>query len=222
MSEPNDNDPIMDITLSPDISERVKKKLLTAGIPPMRDDRIYRAYLSGKSIPEIAAKHKLRHCTVTEIIDYVERFYNAKIVKDIQALREKHAQKYEHLYNEAMRAWQRSKRPKKTTRRGSSVGGKEGCSSHEEEIVQESVGDPRFLNSAKDALVRIGDLYGLDAPKKTAITNAAGDGDPKMAMAVFHKRVEDMTPEELQRIVDLGKHLETIEVEGHTKESPNE
>lgn len=214
-----DNGPVNALVMSDDISEARKRQLLLAGIPSIKDEQIYRDWLNGKSIQEIAKKHRFKNCTVQEIIYAVQRWSNAQISDDIQGKRDVQANRYNNIYREAMKSWSKSKKPKVAKRKGSKTGGEGGDSTFEETTTQETAGDVQFLKAAISALQKIDDLYGLDAPKKTALTNAAGNGDPKVLHGVLVKNVEKLTNDELQKIIDVGETVNSII---KSKEHPEE
>lgn len=210
MSRSQEDDPVNALAMSEDIQPMIKKRMLNSGIPSQKDEKIYRQFLSGLSVQEIARRHNYKQCHVQEVINYVQRWSNSQIVADIQGKRGVQADRYNNVYREAMRSWEKSKKPKVTRRKGSSTGGEHGGSEYEDTTTQEMVGDVQFLKTAIQALTRIDDLYGLDAPKKTALTNAAGNGDPKVLHGVLVKNAGKLSDEELQQIIEVGEKVDKI------------
>lgn len=203
-------DPVSGLVMADDISPILKQRLLTSGIPSQKDEKIYRAYLSGKSIDEIARRHNYKQTHVRDIIHFVQRWSNAQVSEDIQKLRKQQAEYYNHIRRESLLAWERSKRPKVTKRKGTSAGGQNGDTSYEDTTTQETVGDVQFLRAALQALAKVDDLFGLDAPKKTALTNAAGNGDPKVLHGHLIKNVGKMSDEDLQKVIEIGEQVDKL------------
>ena len=65
--------------------------------------------------------------------------------------------KLEHIYNQAMQSWTRSKQEAKSVK---TVQGKDGEKT--ESTIRDQCGDPRFLDQARGALGDIRKIWGLD------------------------------------------------------------
>ena len=76
----------------------------------------------------------------------------------------------EHLFAEAMRAWEQSKTDTTRRRQRKTQAGTGGAGATVAEIVIENQhGDPRYLDEARKALADLRKLWGLDAPQKVDV-----------------------------------------------------
>ena len=104
---------------------------------------------------------------------------NSRVLKrleaDVALKKAEQTQILEHLLDEAVQAWDRSKTPrkrasKKTTSRQSGVAGPDGNPvAPNESSIQEATerdGDPAFIGLARDILADIRTIWGLDAPAR--------------------------------------------------------
>jgi transposase len=97
------------------------------------------------------------------------------------------------LYHAANEAWERSWKPTKTltTKQG------EEQNQNASVTIRDGTGDPRYLQTAMQALADIRKIWGLDAPKKIAPTSPDGtkeygelsDTDRAAALANLYARV---------------------------------
>jgi hypothetical protein len=88
------------------------------------------------------------------------------------------------LYGEAMRSWERSKKPLIRTR--TSRDPVTGTIYEQTTTTEERGGDPRFLSQAAQALSAIRTVLGLDAPNLSAqvITLAPASGNEAVALDI--------------------------------------
>src|SRR5712692_5967519 len=81
------------------------------------------------------------------------------------------------LYDEAMEAWERSKKPQKQMVSKHGPGnddGRPGSVVESTSTIRENDGDPRYLAEARQILQDIRKIWGLDAPQKIAPTSPDG------------------------------------------------
>jgi hypothetical protein len=78
----------------------------------------------------------------------------------------RHMLRLEHVYVEAIRAWERSKIDTTRRRQRRTRGGANGDATVAELVVENTHGDPRYLEEARKALADARKLCGLDAPQQ--------------------------------------------------------
>jgi hypothetical protein len=123
--------------------------------------------LLGWSQHQIAADVGITQAAVSKILTRVE----LRLLRDftVAGERQKARQtlRLEHLYAEAMRAWEQSKAETTRRRQRKSEGGHGGAAATVAEIVVENQhGDPRYLEEARKTLADHRKLWGLDAPQQ--------------------------------------------------------
>lgn len=85
----------------------------------------------------------------------------------VERQKARHTLRLEHLFAEAVRAWEQSKADTTRRRQRKSEGGPGGAGATVAELVVENRhGDPRYLDEARKALADHRKLWGLDAPQK--------------------------------------------------------
>ena len=121
----------------------------------------------------IAAELGVDRSTITKMLGRVWTRRNNTQQERIDAFREEHTAMLEHIADEAMQAWSASKAMKKDARRRKQAG-----KEYEENRATSKDADPRFLTEARSALAEIRAVWGVDAPRKTALTDPDGEGAP--------------------------------------------
>ena len=146
----------------------------------------------------IAAELGVDRSTVTKMLARISDRFWSSISGQIAAMKGDQVSQLMVIADEAMQAWESSKRPAKnakkvTRKRGGSAGGHtagagsahgsygrssgaSGGTDDEETLMQsnDQNADPRYLASAMDALGDIRKIMGLDAPSKVAPTTPDG------------------------------------------------
>src|SRR5439155_17606212 len=103
----------------------------------------------------------------------------------------RHTLRLEHLFAEAMRAWEQSKADTTRRRQRQTQGGHASTGATIAELVVENQhGDPRYLEEARKALADQRKLWGLDAPQKV---------DVRASRSPYDDMSEDALREEVAR-----------------------
>jgi hypothetical protein len=116
---------------------------------------------------QIAADLGVSQAAVSKILKRVE----TRVLQELTSVAERHKARHtlrlEHLFAEAMRAWEASKADTTRRRQRKTDGGSGGPGATVAEIVSENQhGDPRYLEEARKAMADQRKLWGLDAPQK--------------------------------------------------------
>jgi predicted transcriptional regulator len=135
-----------------------------------RELRTMELTVLGWSQHEIAADIGVTQAAVSKILKRVETRVLRELAVMVERQKVRHTLRLEHLFAEAIRAWDKSKAD--TTRRRqrktqSDRGGSGGTVA--EIVVENQHGDPRFLDEARKALADHRKLWGLDAPQKVDV-----------------------------------------------------
>jgi predicted transcriptional regulator len=118
----------------------------------------------GWSQRRIAGELSISQGTVSRLLDAIERRELARLSKRVERQKVEQTYQLDHIIDEALDAWERSKKPRvKTGKR--SGGGKLGTGESTVSEVIQREGEPAFLDRALGALDRKRSLWGLDAPK---------------------------------------------------------
>ena len=145
----------------------------------------------GKSHAAIAAELGITregvHYWITKIRKEV-----AHSIGDRAALIEEHAEALRYIRDEAIGAWTKSREARETKLTEQTVddgpvrvgpdgkpkgGGGKGNKMRAQVVTEETAGEAVFLAQARGALADERELLGLDAPKKTSLTDPSGSGE---------------------------------------------
>lgn len=166
----------------------------------------HRHVCRGEGQQPIADRYGISQQRVSRIIQTVDSYLanDEWHVNRLRRVKGRQLARLEHIYQQAWEAFQRSI----TTRTIRTVAGTDrGADSDlREKVVQKLAGDSRFLREMREALADQRKLLGLDAPRKSAITNAEGDGPAEIRMLV-----ENASDEELEKLAEYHKFLERIQ-----------
>ena len=132
-----------------------------------RELRTMELTVLGWSQHQIAADLGVSQAAVSKILNRVE----LRVLHELTAMVERHKTRQtlrlEHIFAEALRAWDQSKADTTRRRQRKSEGGPGGAGATVAEIVVENQhGDPRYLEQARKALADHRKLWGLDAPQR--------------------------------------------------------
>lgn len=120
----------------------------------------------GWSQHQIAADLGVSQAAVSKILTRVELRVLRELTARVERQKARQTLRLEHIFAEAMRAWDQSKADT-TRRRQRKSDGPGGVGATVAEIVVENQhGDPRYLEEARKALADHRKLWGLDAPQK--------------------------------------------------------
>ena len=145
----------------------------------------------GWSQQQIAADLGVTQAAVSKILDRVERRVLRELTATVERHKARHTLRLEHLFAEAMRAWDQSKADTTRRRQRKSDGGPGGPGATVAELVVENQhGDARYLEAARKALADLRTLWGLDAPQRV---------DLRASRNPFAEMTDDALREELTR-----------------------
>jgi DNA-binding MarR family transcriptional regulator len=137
-------------------------------VPPVvartREQRALELVQQGVPQVEIAKQLEVTPAAITKMLQRIERRVLAELTAHVERQRARQTVRLEYLYGEALAAWERSKEPRKRSRRVVS-----GAKKHQVEQLDEaqtSAGDAGFLQAARDVLADQRELWGLNAPKR--------------------------------------------------------
>jgi DNA-binding MarR family transcriptional regulator len=109
----------------------------------------------------IARELGLDQGTICRMLGRIERRELKRLSKRVQSEKARQTAILEHIADEALQAWELSKRPK---RRASTR--KSALGSVDVTEMEEREGEPAYLDRAQAALDRLRQLWGLNAPAK--------------------------------------------------------
>jgi DNA-binding CsgD family transcriptional regulator len=132
-----------------------------------RERRAMELAVLGWSQPQIAADLGISQAAVSKLLKRIETRLLRELAETVQRQKARQTLRLEHLFAEAMRAWNESKADTTRRRQRQTQGGDGGAGATVAELVVENQhGDPRYLDEARKALADQRKLWGLDAPQK--------------------------------------------------------
>ena len=134
--------------------------------------------LAGITQYQIAVDLGVSQVAVSKILTRVEVRLLRELAATVERQKARHTVRLEHLFAEAIRAWEQSKADTTRRRQRKAEGGQRGAGATIVEIVVENRhGDPRYLEEARKALADQRKLWGLDAPQKLDLRAARNPYD---------------------------------------------
>ena len=135
-------------------------------MPTPRDCEIFRrVVIHGERQTEVARDLGLTKQRVFSICERLRRMTFRELLDDVKDYRSTTLLRLEHVYAEAVAAWERSKAGTKSATTTTGQADSDVVST----TRSKTHGNPRFLAEARSALAGIRDLCGLDAPQKVEI-----------------------------------------------------
>ena len=136
-----------------------------------REGRAMELATQGWSQHRIAAELQISQPAVSKLLRRVEDRILRELTAAVERQKARHTLRLEHLYAEALRAWEQSKQDATRRRQRKTVGRAGGATGATvaELVVEEQHGDPRYLEEGRKALADLRKLWGLDAPHKVDI-----------------------------------------------------
>ena len=132
-----------------------------------RELRAMELSVLGWSQHQIAADLGVSQAAVSKILKRVELRVLHELMGIVERQKARHTLRLEHLFAEALRAWEHSKADTTRRRQRQTQSGAGGSGATVAELVVETQhGDPRYLEEARKALADHRKLWGLDAPQK--------------------------------------------------------
>jgi hypothetical protein len=122
--------------------------------------------VQGWSQPQIAADLGITQAAVCKLLKRIETRHLRELTETLGRQRARQALRLEHLFAEAMRAWNESKADSTRRRQRQTQGGGSAGATVAEIVVENQHGDPRYLDEARKLLADSRKLLGLDAPQK--------------------------------------------------------
>lgn len=163
-------------------------------IPPAlsreREVRAWELACRGKTHAAIAEELGVSRPAVSQILARVSARSLKQLNAKVEHQKALQTARLEHIYGEAMAAWEESKKPQKKSRqRKASVLAAKGVAGVKEETLNEaatSCGNFLFLQTALTALGDLRTMWGINAPKKVDVLDQ-------------RRPLEKLTDEELER-----------------------
>jgi predicted transcriptional regulator len=135
-----------------------------------RELRAMELTVHGWSQHQIAADLGISQAAVSKILKRTEIRVLRELTAIVERQKARHTLRLEHIFAEALRAWEQSKGDTTRRRQRKSDSGPGGTGSTVAEVVVENQhGDPRYLEEARKALADHRKLWGLDAPQKVDV-----------------------------------------------------
>jgi hypothetical protein len=128
--------------------------------------------VQGASQYDIAEDLGISQPAVSKLLKRIETRLLRELAETVGRQRARHALRLEHLYAEAMRAWNESKADSTRRRQRKTQGGQSPQASVAEIVSENQHGDPRYLDEARKALADQRKLWGLDAPQQVDLRAA--------------------------------------------------
>ena len=149
----------------------------------------------GWSQPQIATDLGISQAAVCKLLQRIDTRHLRELTETIGRQKARQALRLDHVYAEAMRAWNDSKTDSTRRRQRQTQGGHGPGATVAELVVENQRGDPRYLDVALKALADRRKLVGLDAPQKVDLQASR---DP----------YDDMTEEALR--AELARHTQLL------------
>lgn len=176
--------------------------------PPLRRRRreqtVIERSTAGDSQHDIARDLGISQSAVSQIISRVDKRWAQENLAVIDRHKAAEARKLDHVHREALRAWEASKGQKTRRRQRKTEGGSsQSTGTVAEVMVEDSHGDPRFLETARRALADRARLWG---PPTTAAPDTGSSDEPAIfTLTIGDDRTAPRQP--LAPLVDDGdKH----------------
>jgi predicted transcriptional regulator len=123
----------------------------------------------------IAEYLEISQSAVAKILLRLNQRYSKELNEDIERVKTEQLAQLEHIADEAMQAWERSKEAAKTVRVKKGLG-RDNQDGEQTNEARDQDGDPRYLTVAMKAKEDIRKITGSDAPTKSEISGK--DGKP--------------------------------------------
>jgi DNA-binding CsgD family transcriptional regulator len=125
--------------------------------------------LEGRSQTQIAETLGISQPAVSKIVRRLEEQLLADVAWKVERQRARHSLRLEFLYAEAVRAWRASQQETLRRRQRKTDGGPGPGSTVAELVSENRHGDPRYLEAARNMLVDLRALWGVNAPDRLSV-----------------------------------------------------
>lgn len=141
-----------------------------------REQDVIQLTAEGRSQHDIAQLLGITQPAVSQILRRVDERWLRENVDRVAQYKAEQTRKLEHIWREAMKSWEQSKSQRTRRRQRKTTGGTgNDGGAIAEVIVDDSYGDPRYLEAARKALADIARLWGTP---NTYSGSAASDDTP--------------------------------------------
>jgi DNA-binding CsgD family transcriptional regulator len=167
----------------------------------LREAQVLEQLLVGRTQHQIAEALGISQPGVSKIVRRAEEKLLTDFAYKTERQRARQTLRLEHIYGQAMHAWQDSKQ-EGLRRRQRKTEHESGTGSTVAELISENRhGDPRYLDEARKALTDMRKVWGVDAPERVSIdasTHYASMSDDALeAELVRHVRLLQSSPPEI-------------------------
>lgn len=148
-----------------------KNKTAKPWEPTANQLELYNAYIAGENARDLSKRFKVSVQSVWAWVREINAWLVPQMIDSVREIRCQHTEHLTWIFQESMKAWERSKQDAVTKSEESGVsGGEEGGPwSKEGTKTQGQVGNPSFLSEARAALREIREMWGADSPKRIDI-----------------------------------------------------
>jgi hypothetical protein len=149
-----------------------------------RDRLIFESHvIEGKSFRQLERDFGLSKTACWNCVRRVTEELSEQFHSKIEHIRVQQTVALQSIIGELRQAWNESNKPKVIHKSGTVTKG----TKIDETTVKESGPDPRYLDAAVRAYADIRAIWGVDTPKKTALTDATGHGTPLSEVVVGNR-----------------------------------
>lgn len=135
--------------------------------PTAQQLEVYHRFIAGESQSDLSPVYRVAQQTISHWVRQINAWLVPQFINTVREIRCQHTEHLTHLFQEAMKAWERSKQDAVTKTEESGTGGEDGGSwSKEGTTTRGQAGNPSFLAEARAALREIREMWGADSPKR--------------------------------------------------------
>ena len=139
-------------------SNKTQKQATTNGPEPSpRDFEIYRELCKGRTLRDVGDEFELDHSVIWRIREKIEKYLSPRFQKQISRIKVRQTTSLEHIFSEAMAAWEKSKEP--TVEVTDTVTDEGDIHSVKRKSTS---GQPAHLNQARGALADIRAIWTIE------------------------------------------------------------
>lgn len=135
----------------------------------IREVQVLEYILEGQTQHQIALALGISQPAVSKIVQRVEERLLADAAYKVERQRARQTFRLDHIFGQAMQAWQNSKQELLRRRQRKTDGGSGDGTTVAELMSENRFGDPRYLDEARKALADSRKLWGMDAPERMSI-----------------------------------------------------